>query len=285
MSRCLALLVSAWLFVWPAHAQDMFLLRDAAQAGDTDAAFEYGYALTFPPSGSADYETGRYWLERAATAGSADAAYTLGLVYSEGLGVRPDLGEARQFFEQSWRTGHLAGGFALAEILIFVFEADARDALPILDRLETHPELAAQASLLRAEALIFGPEALFDAAGAVSAAQRALDRDDQLGAAYYILGVNAVEGLSGTPNASAARSFWQRGAERGDMSAMLALGEAWRDGVGGETDLVEALALFYAAAANGHPDAENAASTIQSRLGVEQRTQAEQRADRWLQNP
>lgn len=66
MLRLVTLAVSAALLASPVIAQDnVDDLRLAAEAGDSSAAFNYGYAMTFPENGDPDFAIGRYWLVQA----------------------------------------------------------------------------------------------------------------------------------------------------------------------------------------------------------------------------
>lgn len=278
-TACLALALglSGPLVSAPALAQTAADLRAGAEAGDAHAAYQYGFALTFPLEGEPDYASGRTWLDRAAEAGESEASYTLGLIYRDGIGVSADLNAARSRFERAWSRGFAPAGLALAELDLYAFAEPRPQALGILETLSQDETLGPRARLSLAEALFFGVAGAPDAARAVSLAQSALAADPALGQAYYMLGVAAMEGAGRAADPAAARALWLRGAQAGDTLAMMALGDAHALGRGGAVDMVEAGALFGAAAALGEPGAAEAVAAINEELTPQQRAQAQQR--------
>jgi len=283
MSRLLLAAGCAALLSVSAFAQSGTAdLAAAAETGDAAAAFEYGYALTFPDSDDPDYETGRYWLARAADEGLSDANFSLGIVYADGLGTAADLDRARAFFELAWMDGHVSAGFALAELLIYEFPDNAQNGLDILEGLAERPEEAAAAHLLMAEARLFTSEDLLNEQAALDHARQALAANPSLSGAWFILGIGEMEGFDGTPDPQAARQAWQNGAEGGDVSSMMALAYALENGEGGDADPVEALALLQTAAALGDVDAAEEAARLENDLDPAQRLAARARADTLL---
>jgi hypothetical protein len=278
-NACLALALglSGAVAAAPALAQPPQELRAQAEAGDAHAAYEYGYALTFPFEGEADYAAGRNWLERAAQAGESEAVYALGLIYRDGVGVAADLNRARTYFQGGWSAGFAPAGLALAELDLYAFGQARPEALQVLDALSNDENLGPRARLSLAEALFFGVAGAPDAARAVGLAQSAVAADPNLAQAYYMLGVAAMEGAGRVADPAEARALWLRGAQGGDTLAMMALGDAHALGRGGAVDMVEARALFGAAAAIGEPGAAEAVAAIDEELTPQQRAQAEQR--------
>ena len=277
------LLATALATSAPAFAvqADIDAARLQAEAGDFNAAFDYGYALTFPDSGEADYEIGRYWLVQAADNGIAEADHVLGLIYRDGVGVEADLDRARAFFETSWATGYEPAGFNLAELMIFDYEADAAAGVTILRQL-AHGEGALDAQLMLADALFFGPESIRDDAGAIAAAEAAIALDASALQANYILGIAAMEGLSGAADPAAAIALWSAAAGSGDVLSLTALAQAYGDGDGVAADPVEALSLWQTAAALGDFEAAEAAATLEDQLDETQQAEAQARAQRRL---
>ena len=259
----------------PAPAQ-IETLRAAAEAGSPGAAFEYGYALTFPDHTEPDHVVGRYWLSRAADAGDPAANHVLGMIYRDGIGTDPDLDRARAFFELAWQAGDIPGGYALADLLIYEFRGEERLASSILEQIVNDPDTGPQAALLLAELLFFPRgDIAGDAERASRLARDALHRDPDLVEANYLLGLAAMQGVGMEADPNAARDYWRTGAERGDTLAMLALGDAFRDGAGGEPDAVMALAYYTAAAALGDPDGEPAAREQAASLSDAERLSAQ----------
>ena len=273
------LLATALATGTPAFAQqvDVDAARLQAEAGDINAAFDYGYALTVPDSGEADYEIGRYWLVQAADNGVAEADHVLGLIYRDGVGVEPDLDRARAFFETSWATGYEPAGFNLAELMIFDYEADAAAGIALLQQL-ANGDGAVDAQLMLADALFFGPDAIRNDSAAIAAAEAAIALDASALQANYILGIAAMEGLSGTADPAAAVSLWRAAAETGDILSLGALAQAYAEGDGVTADPIEALALWQTAAALGDIEAAEAAAALEDQLDDAQQATAQARA-------
>lgn len=283
MFRLVTLAVSAALLASPAIAQDnVDDLRLAAEAGDSSAAFNYGYAMTFPENGDPDFAIGRYWLVQAANDGSAEANHVLGLIYRDGIGTDAELDRARAFFELAWQAHNTSAGIDLADLLVYDYEGEAEAGLAIYRQLSGLNDVGAFAQLRLAEALMFGPEAIEDTDAALAAARAALAADTSLAGANYILGIGAMTGMEGEADPAAARTYWQAGSDGGDPLSMAALAQAMLGGEGGDVDLVEALALLYTAATLGDLDAAESASAIEDQLEEAQLTEAEQRSTQYL---
>ena len=258
---------------------DMASLRSAAESGDREAAFDYGYELTFPETGSPDYDTGRYWLTRAADADLAWANYVLGQIYLDGIGTEADPDRARAFFELAWQAGDPAAGYALAELLLYDYEGEETEAFAILDDLADDPAFGALARLTQADALFFGSEDPDAAARAVELATTALALDPHLTNAHYLLGIAAMEGLGRETDAAGALEHWRLGSEGGDTLAMLALADALLDGVTGDADPVEARAWYGVAAAFGDEEALDNLDSIDAGLPPEALARAVSRTE------
>ncbi|WP_203290791.1 tetratricopeptide repeat protein [Maricaulis parjimensis] len=261
---------------------DLASLRSAAEAGDRGAAFDFGYELTFPETGSPDYETGRYWLTRAADADLAYANYVLGQIYLDGIGTDADPDRARAFFELAWHAEDAAAGYALAELLLYDYEDEESEAFALLETLADDPDFGALARLTLADALFFGSEDAADIARAVELAGTALALDPGLTNAHYLLGIAAMEGLGREVDGGAALDHWMQGSRGGDTLAMLALADALMDGVSGETDPVEARAWYGVAASFGDDDALDTIETLDASLPPETLAQARARMDTLL---
>ena len=282
--RLLVLALSTALLATPAFAQDDIAdLRVAAENGDAQSAFSYGYALTFPESGEPDYAIGRYWLVQAADAGLAEANHVLGLIYRDGIGTEAELDRSRAFLELAWQARNTSAGLDLADLLIYDYETEAEAGLVIYRQLSTRNDVGAYAQLRMAEALMFGPEAIEDTSAALTAARAALAADVSLASANYILGIGAITGMEGEVDPVAARAFWQAGADGGDPLSMAALAQAMLDGDGGEPDPVEALALLYTAATLGDLQSAEEAQALEDQLSDAEAAEAVQRSARHLE--
>ncbi len=261
---------------------DIASLRSAAEAGDAEAAFDYGYELTFPETGTPDFDTGRYWLTRAADADLAHANYMLGQIYLDGIGTGADPDRARAFFELAWQAEDPAAGYALAEMLLYDFEGETDAAFAILETLADDPEFGALARLTQADALFFGSEDPADAVRAIELASLALALDPYLTDAHYLLGIAAMEGLGRDTDPASALQHWRLGSEGGDTLAMLALADGLLDGVTGEADPVEARAWYGVAAAFGDEEALDRLDVLDAGLPPETLAEARSRTEALL---
>lgn len=284
MLRAIMLCLGLVLAGAPGLAQaDPAALRQAAEAGDPDAAFDYGYELTFPETGDPDPVTGRYWLSRAADAGNPSAAYVMGLIHLDGIGTDPDPQAARPFFRQAWEAGDAPAGLMLAEVLLYDMPDGEAQARTILDALLADEDVGALARLTLADSLFFpGPDLPADRPRAVRLAGEALAMDPELSEAHYLLGIAAMEGIGRPADPAAGLVHWREGARAGDTYAMTALADALAAGAAGDPDPVEAQALYASATALGDAEAEAQAREFAAALTPEQQIEARQRRDAWL---
>ncbi len=256
-------------------------LRELAEIGDPEAAFNYGYELTFPVVGEPDTVTGRYWLIQASDTGFAPANAVLGILYRDGFGVDPDIDRARSYFELAWQAGDVFAGLDLADLILFDYGGERATALAILESLLDDEEVGPMASLALAETLLFDGGSDAENERAITLARDALSRQPGLHRAHYMIGIGAAEGFAGPVDRAAARRAWEAGAETGDSLAMMALAESWLDTVWGRTDPVEAHALYSLAADIGEADAAEAAETLADTLDDDARAAADLRRQDW----
>ena len=256
-------------------------LRELAESGDPEAAFDYGYDLTFPESGEPDTVTGRYWLIQAANEGYAPANALLGVIYRDGFGVDPDIDRARAFLELAWSAQDAIAGHELAELLLYDFPDERAAAIEILESLLGNVDIGPVASLTLAESLMFEGSTETEFARAVTLARDALDRDPDLARAHYILGIGAAEGYAGPIDQAGARRAWNAGADASDSLALIALAETWLDDDWGSPDPVQAYFLYTVAADLGDSDAADAAETLGRTLDADGRADAEGRRAAW----
>ena len=256
-------------------------LRELAESGDPEAAFDYGYDLTFPESGEPDTVTGRYWLIQAANEGYAPANAILGVIYRDGFGVDPDIDRARAFLELAWSAQDAIAGHELAELLLYDFPDERAAAIEILENLLGNVDIGPVASLTLAESLMFEGSTETEFARAVTLARDALDRDPDVARAHYILGIGAAEGYAGPIDQAGARRAWNAGADASDSLALIALAETWLDDGWGIPDPVQAYFLYTVAADLGDSDAADAAETLGRTLDADGRADAEGRRAAW----
>lgn len=123
--RCAAVFVAVLCVAPPLRADgpagfDQARLRQAAQAGDAQAALELG-TLTYTGLGVVqDYTAARTLLTQSATAGNAEAACELGFLYQTGSFAQgpppPDLKAALTWYTKAANAKNPCGAFALAAL-------------------------------------------------------------------------------------------------------------------------------------------------------------------------
>lgn len=221
-------------------------------------------------------------LTAQAQAGDAEAHHALGQAYLNGDGVPADVALARTHFEAGWAAGDVVSGLDLAELILFEFEAESQAALNILNPLTEDEAYGAIASLILAEALFFGPPEISDEARALTLARSAVDRDPDLAAAYFLLGIGVYEGIGSDASALQAMAVWSQGASGGDIPSMLALADSLRNGDAGSVDLIEARALYATAAALGDDGAADMVVGLDEQMSESERAESAQRTQTLL---
>lgn len=257
-------------------------LREQAETGDVEAAYAYGYSLSFPEEGEPDTVTSLYWLARAADQDYPPANYMLGVLYRDGFGVDPDIDRARAFFELAWQAGDPVAGHDLAELMLYDYDNEREEAVTLLESLLSDPEIGPLARLTLAETLMFDSEAEEDAIRAVMLAGDVLTQQPDLVRAHYLIGIGAAEGYGGPVNHEAARTAWEAGAEAGDSLALMALADSWLDPEWGEPDPVEALALYQLADEIGGTDTAEATTALAASLAPDALQRAASRREAWM---
>jgi TPR repeat protein len=91
-----------------------------AEAGDADAQVIVGNRLCNPTGedGEADYAGAMYWFKKAAEQGDAIAQATIGVLYSNGLGVEQNSALAAEWYEKAVAQGIPEAQDALANLYI-----------------------------------------------------------------------------------------------------------------------------------------------------------------------
>jgi TPR repeat protein len=257
-------------------------LREQAETGDVEAAYAYGYSLSFPEEGEPDTVTSLYWLARAADQDYPPANYMLGVLYRDGFGVDPDIDRARAFFELAWQAGDPVAGHDLAELMLYDYDNEREEAVTLLESLLSDPEIGPLARLTLAETLMFDSEAEEDAIRAVMLAGDVLTQQPDLVRAHYLIGIGAAEGINGSVDRDAARQAWEAGTYMSDGLATTALADSWLDPDWGEPNPVEALALYRLAAEMGDDTAADAADALATSIGPAALEEADARQSAWM---
>ncbi|MFC0033545.1 tetratricopeptide repeat protein [Micromonospora chaiyaphumensis] len=170
-----------------------------------------------------------------ADGGDADAQALAGGLFLEHLS-RP--AEARRYFESAAGQGHPAGSRGLAVMLLNGVDGE-RDVPRAISLLTAAAEAGDSYAAFNLGVLFRRGELVAPDQGR---ARLMFQRSAELG-----LGAGAAalaECLAADGEQERAREWNVRGAESGSVVAMYALAQAWRDGVGGPVDRVQAVRWF-----------------------------------------
>jgi TPR repeat protein/Flp pilus assembly protein TadD len=234
-------------------------LRRAALAGDPEAAALVGDLYAACEDVPPNYVEAAVWFRRAADAGHKGAARALGLMRLAGADRAPDLEEAAEWLRISAIAGHPIAQVEFGNLVLKGVGSEA-DRIRICTWFE---QSASQGN----------PLAAFNYAICL-ARGIGVARDDKkaalwlskaaahLAIAKYWYGCILVAGRSVAPNPIEGRALIAQAAESGLARAELTLGEMLRDGIGGPTDQIGALALFERAGSKGQVAAMVAAAAM-----------------------
>jgi TPR repeat protein len=100
------------------RSKEIKTLREAAEAGDTEAQVALGTALAAGEGGFRDQEEALSWLRLAATSGDTTAMFNLGVMHERGLGTREDMEEAALWYWQAAEQGDEGARIKLGTMLI-----------------------------------------------------------------------------------------------------------------------------------------------------------------------
>ena len=107
--RKLIVFVAAALLSVSAMAADFNQTQRLANQGDALAQARLGLMYTQGEGVRQDYTKARQWYEKAANQGKASAQYNLGVMYYEGEGVRQNIATAKEFFGKACDNGFQEG--------------------------------------------------------------------------------------------------------------------------------------------------------------------------------
>jgi len=103
-------------------------LRSAAANGDPKAQFEVGMRFSEGRGLAPDMQQAAIWFERAASKGFQPAAYRLGSAYEKGLGVDRNPIEAKRWYRQAAEAGNIRAMHNLG--VLYANDRDMPSALP-----------------------------------------------------------------------------------------------------------------------------------------------------------
>jgi hypothetical protein len=189
-------------------------LKSSATKADADAMMELGERLVQGTGVEANAKDGLAWLQKAADAGKHEAWYSLGFVDANGVGVPTDIQHAMDYF----RKGAAAGDANCQTSLGLFYQAGQK----IPGGVKADPVEAAK--WYRPAAERNHTEAIEHLAHLAMSAQ------------------------AGKADTVEAARWFRKGSELGNPEAWWSLGTCYEQGKGVTKNLVEAYALFAAAA-------------------------------------
>ena len=261
-------------------------LKRAAESGDIDAIAKL--AVTYMYGGDsieADRSVAIKYLIQGSDGGDPWAQYNLGLAYLEGNGVDQDTKRAIELFSLSATAGDAFAMFDLGKVLLTNLDDDIRDSelgvywiekareeekfrrygAQILakfyeDDIGVTPNysraielyLEADLPLGAANLLFYGDPGTRDIERGMSILTNCHD-NNQYGGCATFLGRIYEDISSDLYNPTVARSWFEKGAEAGDMSALLELSDIYALGMGVTPDF-HAAATFLDAAIEKNDD-------------------------------
>lgn len=212
---------------------DVEALKNAARAGDAEAAFTVGRAYHQGLGVAPNLVEAFTWFHSAAKAGHPHALAVAGVFLREGLGVPKDLEKAVALLEQAAHLGNPTGLFTLADMLL---KGEGVKSDP--DRAWRLVEEAAQKDYEPAVELLAEKRVL---GGADIAARRALEAlfakaDQGDPAANLLLGTMLLDARKTKPEPRKAAPFLRRAAEAGNPEAQAVLACLLRRGLAVDQD-------------------------------------------------
>jgi TPR repeat protein len=211
-------------------------VKSLAAKGNTDAMMELGERLMQGKGVEVNAKEGLAWLQKAADAGKHEAWYALGFVYANGVGVPTDMQVAMGYF----RKGAVAGDADCQTSLGLLYQAGEK----IPGGVKADPVQAAKWYRLAAE-------------------QNHTE-------AIQHLGMLCMTGQAGKADPAEGARWFRKGAELGNPEAQWSLGMCYEQGKGVTKDLVQAYALYVAAADRAdNPEQKKGMSERCEKLGKE----------------
>lgn len=191
------------------------------------------------------------WNERAAEQGDPDAMTRLGIYYSVGKHVEPNVTESIRWFEQAAPLGQTDALYFLGECYFFGkgVEPDPAKAVNLLR--QAHEKGNAKATEMLATCHAKGIGIAANLNSARSLYEEAISRGNIQ--AFGNLGVLYMKGQEGIDrNPAKAFSLFQRGANAGEPNAMVFYALCLETGEGTVADPAKARQWYVAAAKAGH---------------------------------
>lgn len=118
MKKIIALLVLLTFQIGFSYANetDLKILKLLADQGDTESLFTVGMAYSEGLGVEQDYKKAKEYYELAANQGYAATQYNLAVIYESGLGVKQDISTAEEYYDLACDNGYQNGCDAYKEL-------------------------------------------------------------------------------------------------------------------------------------------------------------------------
>ncbi|MCB2054666.1 MAG: sel1 repeat family protein [Geminicoccaceae bacterium] len=230
--------------------------RSLAEAGIARAQLEYARMLLDGQGVRADEVEAAAWLQRAADGGEVTAMRELGRLYVDGVGVETDTGRAASLFAAAAERGDETARYELARMSLDSGHGDPALAVAAMTRAAMAGHIDAQLDLaamhVRGRYLPKDPgEARRWYRIASTALAAEAERGD--GSAKMKLAALQLAGKGVPQNTERAVAAYRELAQRGRVSAMVALARLYKRGAPGlPADRERAIFYFEQAVERGH---------------------------------
>ncbi|MEP4888992.1 MAG: SEL1-like repeat protein [Aliiglaciecola sp.] len=234
------------------------IIEELAQQGYAKAQLDYGILYTFSHFGiSKDRKKAVYWYQQAAQQGEPNALYNLALAYRFGRGVKRDLSQAVEYFQQSLDAGFQLAGCRLGDL--YGDEVEKRNydlAVKFYEQVIDDPQSSAKEIASCAYGLAFIE---IDHHKNVPLGIQRFKQAAQLGDkdALFELGVIYRAGELVEKNIKQSIAYYVQAVNKGSFRAAANLGYIYEHGEGVPVDLERAVNFYQFSARGGNPTGQN----------------------------
>lgn len=230
-------------------------LLHRAQAGETNAMLQLGYAYYMAGTSPQAMANARKWFKAAADSSESRAMLAYGYLLSQGYGGMRDLQQGRELLQRAEGQGLPRATYILSSLEASIPGSKKRaEARRLLERAATAGDVIAQNAL--------GIE--YELEGDISSAKHWYGKAINQGSDVALANFSRLEKKS----TSAKRSSLEKlkdGVADGDPLAMYELAIRYHKGDGIGRDYIEALKLYQKSADRGYTAAQEMVSLIMSR--------------------
>ncbi len=259
---------------YPANAQELQWLKNAAEAGDVRSQSELGTAYAEGKGTPRNYTEAVRWLRRAAERGDALAQGRLAFAYSRGLGVPRDEAEAARWLRKAAEQDLPEAQYALGKLYSRGRQPNLSEARAWFTRAADRGYAPAQLVLAMCDEE--GKGAPQDYRKAVAEYRKAAEQG--LPDAQYRLGLMYEKGRGVQPSLANAEHWFRQAAQAGSAEAQYALGRLLSASSSDKKNRVEAYAWFANAATAGLEEALPSLNALSPQMTIREINLAQARA-------